>query len=484
MPSDLSPIRSDIPARLDALPWSRWHTFVVIALGITWVLDGLEVTLAGAVGSALKNPAALGLTDGQVGFSATCYLAGAVGGALLFGYATDRYGRKKLFFLTLILYVAATAATACSWNPHSYFVFRLLTGAGIGGEYAAINSAIDELIPARVRGHVDLLINATFWLGAALGSGVTLFLLNPARFAAGNGWRLAFGVGAVLGLVIVFLRHAVPESPRWLMIHGRQDEAERTVAEVERLARASAFEGETGDPPSHQLTEIYPRDHTPWADIFHVMFVEHPTRSLLGFTLMVTQAFFYNAVGFFTYTLILDRFFGVSPGRVSYYLLPFAIGNALGPIVLGRWFDVWGRKPMIIATYAGAGLLLAFTGVLFQRGQLTAVSMTLMFTGVFFIASCAASSAYLTVSEIFPLEMRGVAIAIFYALGTLIGGVAAPAIFGHLISSGSKEKLLAGFLVAALFMLIGAAAEAAFGVKAERQSLESISRPISSTRAA
>lgn len=475
-----SVIHTDIPARLDALPWSRWHTYIVIALGITWVLDGLEVTLAGAVGSALRDPRALGLSATQVGLSATWYLAGAVLGALVFGYATDRFGRRKLFFLTLILYVSATAATAFSWSATSYYVFRALTGAGIGGEYAAINSAIDELIPARVRGHVDLLINSTFWLGAALGSGATVFLLDPARLPVGVGWRLAYGIGAALGLFILFLREAVPESPRWLMIHGRKREADKIIGDVE----AAVMHHHT--PPSHdrRFTEIHQRAGSFWQDITHTLLVAHPARSLLGLTLMVAQAFFYNAVGFFTLALVLSEFYGVPPARVSFYLFPFALGNLLGPLTLGRLFDVVGRKPMIIATYALSGVLLALTGYLFERGLLSATMQVVSWTLIFFIASCAASSAYLTVSEIFPLELRAMAIAIFYALGTLVGGVAAPALFGHLIASGSRSRLFWGYLGAAALMLLAALCEAFFGVKAERKSLEEIAAPLSSTRPA
>jgi MFS family permease len=469
-------IRTDIPARLDALPWSRWHLMIVIALGITWVLDGLEVTLAGAVGSALKHPMALGLSDLQVGFSATCYLLGAVIGALVFGYATDRFGRRKLFFLTLIVYVSATAATAFSWNATSYFIFRALTGAGIGGEYAAINSAIDELIPARIRGHVDLLINSTFWIGAALGSGATLYLLNPEHLPPSTGWRFAYGLGAVLGVCILFLREAVPESPRWLIIHGRKGDADRIVNRVE----IAATQGQPQPATPHPLTYIHPRHHTPWRQIARTILVDHRRRSLLGLVLMSSQAFFYNAI-FFTYAIVLDKFYGIPASEVSYYLLPFALGNVLGPILLGRLFDVVGRKPMIIGTYAASGLLLAVTGLLFQQGLLTATTQTLAWSVIFFIASCAASSAYLTVSEIFPLELRAVAIAIFYAVGTFVGGVGAPSLFGRLIESGSRDQLLLGYLLGSFLMLIAAAFEAILGVKAERKSLEEIAAPLSST---
>ena len=462
---------------MDALPWSGWHWRIVTALGITWVLDGLEVTLAGAIGAVLKDPQSLRMTDQQVGLSATCYLIGAVTGALLFGYATDLFGRKKLFFITLALYVLATAATAFSWSPLSYFVFRALTGAGIGGEYAAINSAIDELIPARVRGQVDLIINSTFWLGAAFGSGATIFLLDTKYLSVNLGWRVAFAIGAVLGAGILLLRRAVPESPRWLMIHGHEDEADQTVSDIEQK---SGRERDVNE--DLKKTEIHPRKRTTMREIFHTMLVEHRRRSVLGLALMVAQAFFYNAI-FFTYALVLAKFYKVPADRVSIYIFPFAVGNILGPILLGKLFDSIGRKPMIVATYATSAVLLAITGFLFQRGVLTATTQTIAWTVIFFIASCAASSAYLTVSEVFPLELRALAISIFYAFGTLIGGVGAPALFGHLIGTGSRTNLLYGYLGGAALMIVGAACEAFLGVKAERQSLEAIAQPLSSKAA-
>lgn len=472
--TDRRVLHTDIPARMDALPFSRWHWMVVIALGITWVLDGLEVTLAGSVGAMLENPHTLRLTASQVGFSATCYLMGAVAGAILFGWATDRFGRKKLFFLTLALYVAAAAGTAISWSAWSYFFFRALTGAGIGGEYSAINSAIDELIPARVRGQADLAINSTFWLGAALGAGAGIYLFNPAHVAINLGWRFAFGIGAALGIVILFLRKAVPESPRWLMIHGRQAEAEEIISVVEKkVGHKNSEAGEL------KKTTIHPRRHTPWKQVFHSMLVDHRKRSILGLALMIAQAFFYNAI-FFTYALVLTKFYGVRAESVGLYVLPFAAGNLFGPILLGRLFDSVGRKTMISATYGLAGILLAITGFLFQQGLLTALTQTLCWSGIFFIASCAASSAYLTVSEVFPLELRAIAIAIFYAIGTLMGGVAAPSIFGKLIETGSRTNLLYGYLAGAFLMLTAAGVTVFYGVNAERQSLEDIAAPLSS----
>lgn len=469
-------IESDIPARLDRLPWSRWHWLVVIALGITWVLDGLEVTLAGAIGGVLKLHDTLGLSDAQVGASGTAYLIGAVAGALLFGYATDRLGRKRLFTITLLLYLTATALTACSWNFASYAVFRGLTGAGIGGEYSAINSAIDELIPARLRGRVDLIINASFWIGAALGAGGVVGLLQTGIVPVSIGWRLAFGIGAVLGLIIIFLRHALPESPRWLMIHGREDEAGAIIHQIERKVTANP---DSLSAPQSRI-RIVPRSHTPLAEVWHAIVVQHRRRSLLGLTLMASQAFFYNAI-FFTYALVLVRFYGLPPQNVGGYLLPFALGNFVGPLLLGHLFDTIGRKQMISLTYALSGILLAASGWMFREGLLTAHTQALAWTVIFFFASAAASSAYLTVSEIFPLEIRGLAIAVFYASGTLVGGVAAPYIFGVLIQSGSRTALFYGYLAGAAFMIFAAILEAIIGVKAEGKDLEGIARPLSAS---
>jgi MFS family permease len=471
-------VESDIPARLDRLPWSGFHWLVVIALGITWVLDGLEVTLAGALGAVLKRPDALGLSDAEVGASATCYLLGAVIGALGFGYATDRLGRKKLFTITLLLYLIATALTALSWNFFSYALFRALTGAGIGGEYSAINSAIDELIPARVRGRVDLIINGSFWIGAAIGAAATIGLLDSGVLPISIAWRLAFGIGALLGTVIIFLRHAIPESPRWLMIHGREHEAERVVAEIERRITSHP---EVLARPQTKI-RIRPRHHTPLREIWQAIYHEHRRRSLLGLALMTSQAFFYNAI-FFTYALVLVRFYDLPAQRVGLYLFPFALGNFFGPLVLGRFFDTIGRKQMISITYALSGVLLAISGWMFQQGLLTATTQAIWWTVIFFVASAAASSAYLTVSEIFPLEIRGFAIAIFYACGTFAGGVAAPFIFGLLIQTGSRTNLFYGYLGGAALMIAAGVIEAIIGVKAEGKELEEITRPLSAASA-
>ncbi len=469
-------VESYVPARLDRMPWSRWHWLIVVSLGATWILDGLEVTLAGSLGGILTRRETLGLTDTEVGATATCYLAGAVIGALLFGYGTDRFGRKKLFFITVAVYLIGTALSAFSWNFASYAFFRALTGAGIGGEYAAINSAIDELIPARVRGRVDLMINGSYWVGAALGSGATIILLDPNRFPIALGWRFAFAIGAALGLMVIFFRRWIPESPRWLMIHGRNAEAEEIVDQVERR-----FVSDPETLPAHDSppTRIQTRTHTPWREIWNAVVHKHRRRSFLGFVLMLTQAFFYNAI-FFTYALVLMRFYGVPEQRVGGYLLPFALGNVLGPIVLGNLFDTIGRRQMIAATYGVSGILLGLTGWLFHAGLLTAQTQTLAWMIIFFVASAAASSAYLTVSEIFPLEIRAFAIAIFYAVGTLTGGVGAPILFGWIIATGSSDALFIGYLVAAVLMIFGAIVELWIGVAAERRPLEDVATPLSS----
>ncbi len=467
-------IQSYVPARLDRLPWNRFHWLLVLALGATWILDGLEVTLAGSVGAILTHRSTLNLTTTQVGASATFYLIGAVLGAIGFGYATDRLGRKKLFFVTVAVYLIATAATAFSWNFASYAFFRALTGAGIGGEYAAINSAIDELIPARLRGRVALMINGSYWIGAALGAGATVWLLDPGRLPVWLGWRCAFGIGAVLGLVVIFFRRWIPESPRWLMIHGRNEEAERIVDDFERRIAPNELTPHTEAP-----TRIRTRTHTPWREIWNAIVHEHRRRAWLGFILMLTQAFFYNAI-FFTYPLVLMQFYGVPAENAGLYLLPFALGNVLGPFVIGHLFDTVGRKPMITATYVISGILLALTGWLFHAGMLTARTQTIAWMIIFFVASAAASSAYLTVSEIFPLEIRAFAIAVFYAIGTLAGGVGAPILFGWMIGTGSRTTLFLGYLVGAVLMIIGGITEAWLGVRAERRSLESVATPLSS----
>jgi MFS family permease len=467
-------IETNIPGRLDRLPWSRWHVLVVVALGITWLLDGLEGMLAGSLAGILKRPDTLGLSDADLGLSSTWYLVGAVLGALVFGYMTDRLGRKKLFSITLLVYLSATAATAFSWNFASFTLFRALTGAGIGGEYAAVNSAVDELIPGRVRGHVDLLVNATFWIGAAIGSGASLLLLDTGVLPLNFSWRLAFGIGASIGMVMLFLRRHVPESPRWLLIHGREAEANRIVGEIE----AQATEQHQQDLPAvDKKIAIFARKKIPLREIWDAMANQHRSRSVLGFVLMVTQAFFYNAV-LFTYGLVLLRYYNISGERLGLFLIPLALGNFLGPLTIGRLFDTVGRRIMISTTYIGSALLLAITAWLFKIGVLNAFTQALCWSATFFIASSAASAAYLTVSEIFPLEIRAIAISIFYAFGTLAGGALGPAIYGYIVGTGSRDLLVWGYLVGAAVMAIGGFTEVWLGVDAERKSLEDIARPL------
>jgi len=479
-------IETDVPARLDALPWGRFHTLVVTALGITWILDGLEVTLAGAVSGALKASPALRLTDAQVGLAASAYLAGAVLGALFFGWLTDRLGRKRLFSVTLGLYLAATAATAFSWDLWSFALFRFLTGAGIGGEYSAINSAIQELIPARYRGHTDLVINGSFWIGAALGAIGAVVLLDPGLLPEDMGWRVAFGLGAVLGLVILYLRRFLPESPRWLMVHGRVAEAEAIVAEIEsRLRGAPTRLGReaVGAPlgrDRHWTIRLHQRDKPiGFLDLARTLFRTYPRRATLGLVLMASQAFFYNAI-FFTYALVLGTFFGVLPEHVGLYLLPLAAGNFLGPLLLGRLFDTLGRRPMIAATYVAAGVALAISTVLFVNGVYDARGQAIAWSIVFFFASAAASSGYLTIGECFPLELRALTIALFYALGTAIGGIAGPVVFGTLIGTGERELIAAGYAFGAALMVAAGVVAWKLGVKAERTSLERVAAPICS----
>jgi MFS family permease len=472
-------VSTDIPARLDRLPWTRWHTMVVIALGITWLLDGLEGNLAGALAGILKRSDTLGMTDSQIGLGSTIYLLGAVAGAVGFGYATDRLGRKRLFSITLLLYLSATAATAFSWNFASFTFFRALTGAGIGGEYAAINSAVDELIPARVRGHVDLLINSTFWIGAALGSGVSLILLKPGVFPVNLGWRLAFGIGASIGCGILFMRRHVPESPRWLLLHNGKDEADKIVHEIEE----KAVEDPKSLPAPEGSLRLRVRQQTPWREIWQAMVYDHRRRSILGFCLMVTQAFFYTAITF-TYGLVLLRYYKVPAEKLGLYLVPLAIGNLCGPLLMGRLFDTVGRKKMIAGTYILSGFLLAIASWLFVRGMLTVATQTLAWAIVFFVASSAASSAYLTVSEIFPLEIRAFAIAIFYACGTFAGGAFGPALYGYLVGTGSRTMLFWGYMAGAVVMVLGGLSEVWLGVDAEGKSLESIAAPLASREGA
>jgi MFS family permease len=467
-------VETSIPARLDSLHWSGFHTRVVLALGITWILDGLEVTLAGALSGALKESPTLKFSNFDVGISNSAYLAGAVLGALGFGWLTDRIGRKKLFFITLAVYLTATAATALSWNVASYALFRFLTGAGIGGEYTAINSTIQELVPARYRGWTDLVINGSFWIGAAMGATSAIVLLDPHLIGPDLGWRLAYLTGAVLGLIVFVMRMWIPESPRWLIIHGYPERADAIVEEIER-----SVTGHVEDPRQHAWPKIRlrMRDHTPLREVARTLFTTYRQRSLVGLALMIAQAFFYNAI-FFTFALVLTAFYGIPADRIGWYILPFAAGNFLGPLLLGRLFDTLGRRVMITLTYGVSGLLLALSGYLFASGVWSAESQTIAWMVIFFFASPAASSAYLTVSENFPLEVRALAIAIFYSIGTGIGGVIGPALFGALIDTGSRESVFAGYLFGSGLMIGAAVIAWRYAISAERRTLESVAPPL------
>lgn len=471
--------RTNVPNRLDRLPWSRFHWLVIIALGIAWVLDGLEVTVVGSLSGALSDSPVLHLTGAQVGAAASAYLIGAVSGALFFGWLTDRLGRKKLFTVTVLVYLVATIACGLSWNFWSFAFFRLMTGAGIGGEYAAVNATIQELIPARRRGFTDLVVNGSFWLGAALGAVGAVAVLDPKIMPPEIGWRAAFVIGGLLGFIVLFLRQFLPESPRWLMTHGQPREAEAVVAAIE-----ARVERETGRPlPPVQPGFLTLRTDTrSWFGAgAKALVTTYRRQAWLGAALMAAQAFCYNAV-FFTYALILTRFYRVSSGDVGLFMLPFALGNFLGPLLLGRLFDTIGRRIMITATYAASGILMVATGWAFAQGWLDAQMQTLAWTVIFFVASAAASSAYLTVGESFPLEVRAIAIALFYAFGTGLGGVAGPALFGVLIDTGDRLSIFYGYLLGGALMVGAAIVAALLAANAERRALEDVAPPLSAVR--
>ena len=466
-------LETAIPARLDRLPWSPWHWRVVIALGVSWLLDGLEVTVVGSLGPALQRPDTLGLTASEIGWAASAYIGGAVLGALFFGRLADSLGRKRMFLVTLVVYLIATVCTALTFDIWSFAFCRFFTGFGIGGEYAAINSAIDELIPARVRGGVDLAINGTFWIGAAMGAALSIVLLEPSWLGAHYGWRLAFLLGGVLGFAILLVRRHVPESPRWLIRHGRSAEAEQVVAEIERQVSAARS-------PLPAVSERLSMRALPapgWLEIARLMATRYRQRAVLGLVLMASQALFYNAI-FFTYALVLAQFYDVPEQKVGYYIFPFALGNFLGPLILGRLFDSIGRRRMIAATYAIAGLGLIATGRAFAADALSATELSLCWSAIFFVASAAASSAYLTVSEVFPVEMRAISISLFYAAGTALGGFAGPPLYGAIIETGSRDALFGAYALAGVLMCAAAAVAAWIGVDAERKSLEQVCAPL------
>ncbi len=473
-------IETEIPARLDRLPWSSFHWRVVIGLGIVWILDGLEVTIIGFLAPTLTEPGSgIALTEGNIALAQSIYVAGACTGALFFGQLTDRFGRKRLFLITLSLYLLATVATAFATSPAWFLIARFFTGAGIGGEYSAINSAIDEMIPARARGRVDLIINGSFWLGAVAGGLLSLVLLQESLFALDIGWRLSFGLGALLGVGILIVRRHVPESPRWLFIHGREEEAERLVDSIEREVREDT--GQELEEPGDSI-EVRQRRSIPFREIARTVFTVYPKRAVLGFSLFIGQAFIYNAVTI-TLGLTLTTYLGVGENKVGLFYAVFAAGNFLGPLLLGRLFDTVGRRPMIAGTYLISAVMLAIVGILFNGEQFSDWGLTLALAATFFFASAGASSAYLTVSEVFPMEIRALAIAFFYAIGTAIGGITGPLVFQKLGETGDVEKVMLAYLIGAAVMAVGGIVELLIGVRAERQALEDIAKPITAEEA-
>jgi MFS family permease len=474
--ADNRTIRSLVPARMDRLPWARFHWMVVVGLGVSWILDGLEIQIIASAGFQDT----LHMNSAQVGLAGTIYLLGQVTGALIFGRLSDRLGRRKLFILTLFIYLLGSGIAGLSPNMWFLFVFRFFAGMGIGGEYAAINSAIDELIPSKYRGRVDIAINGTYWGGAALGAAANVFLLDPKLFDENWGWRIGFFIGPVLGLIIVFLRRHIPESPRWLMTHGYEEEAEKTVDAIEaRLAET----GHKVEPvPESKAITVSPPGRIPFSRVARVFIREYPKRTIVGLTMMITQSFLYNAI-FFTYALALQNFYGVDKSQTSWYFFPFAIGNLLGPLLLGHLFDTVGRRKMILITYGGSGLILALSAALFQADVLNATTQAVLWSAAFFLASAGASSAYLTVSEIFPLEVRSQAISYFFAIAQIAGAIA-PALFGALIGDGEQRgPITVGYFLGAGIMIIGGVVTFILGVDAERKSLETITDPISLVRA-
>jgi MFS family permease len=473
-------IETSIPARMDRLPWSRWHWLVVIGLGTVWILDGLQVTIVGSIASRLTEAdSGIHLSNTQVGIAGSVYIVGACLGALFFGYLAEVIGRKRLFMLTLGVFLAGSVLTAFAQGFAWFAVCRFITGAGIGGEYSAINSAVDELIPARVRGRVDLSINGSYWVGTAVGAMLSVVLLNTSIFAPDIGWRLAFALAAVLGIGILLVRRHVPESPRWLMVHGHEQEAEAIVRQIEEEVQR-----DTGEPLPEPRRRIRIRQRGPVTvgEITRTVVRRYPRRTVLGLSLFTGQAFLYNAI-FFTYALVLTKFYGVNSSHVGWYILPFAAGNFLGPLALGPLFDTIGRRPMISSTYILSGGLLALTAFLFRNGTLTAGTQTLLWTVIFFFASAGASAAYLTVSEIFPLETRPMAIAFFYAFGTALGGIIGPTLFGALIQSGRRSDLFWGYIIGAALMAAAGVVEMRIGVEAARRELEEIAAPLTAEEA-
>ncbi len=475
-------IKTRIPARLDRLPWSRFHWMIILGLGTAWILDGLEVNVVGSIsGRLFEHGSGTGLTSSDVsGWAASLYIAGACVGALVFGELTDRFGRKRLFMITLAIYLLGTVLTALTFSPAWFFVFRFITGMGIGGEYSAINSAIDELIPAHHRGRVDIGINGSYWLGGVGGALLAVVMLNTSIFPTDLGWRLSFVLGAVIGLAVLVVRKNVPESPRWLFIHGREQEAEEIVADIEQKVAESSGE-ELPEPPGNELT-VRQRRAIPLSTIIRSVVSLYPKRTVLGLSLFIGQAFIYNSV-LFGFGALMTKYFGVASGDIPYFIAVFAVGNFAGALLLGPLFDTIGRKPMIAGTYILSGLLLIVTGLLFKGHHLNEITFEVCICVVFFFASAGASAAYLTVSEVFPMETRALCIAVFYAIGTGIGGVIGPQVFNRLVETGSYVQVFYAFGLGAIMMILGGLAELVFGVKAERESLESIAQPLTAADA-
>jgi MFS family permease len=475
VPSDRQ-VESLVPARMDRLPWTKFHWSVVVGLGVAWILDGLEIQIVASAGFQKS----LDLSSSQVGLVASVYLIGEVVGAIVFGRLSDKLGRRKLFIITLIVYLAGSAVAGLSFSLWFLLIFRFVAGLGIGGEYAAINSAIDELIPSKYRGRIDIAINGTYWGGAALGAAANVFLLNENLFDVNVGWRIAFFIGPVLGLGIIYLRRHIPESPRWLMTHGREEEAEKTVDGIESRVEEDGVQLEKVDPA--KAITVTPSGSLPFLTIGRVFFRKYPKRAFVTLTMFVTQSFLYNAI-FFTYALVLQNFYHTGSSVTQFYFFPFAIGNLIGPLVLGHLFDVWGRRKMIFLTYGVSGAVLAVSAVFFSMGALDATTQTIFWCVSFFFASAGASSAYLTASEVFPLELRSQAISYFFAIGQIAGSVA-PLLYGSLVGDGTNRgPLTIGYFIGAGIMIFGGIVALIFGVDAERKSLEEIAEPLSAVAA-
>jgi MFS family permease len=475
------PIRSTIPVRLDRLRWTPFHTRLVIGLGTAWVLDGLSVTIASSVSGKLTQPNTLHLSTTQAASIGTLYLIGEVIGALVFGHLSDAFGRRKLFIWTLAIFLAGTTLTATvpaggAWVIYLYAT-RIVAGMGIGGEYSAINSAIDEMMPARYRGRTDVWLNGTYWLGAVIGTIATFLLLSLLPVAIG--WRITFLIGPALAVAILVVRRNLPESPRWLITHGHPQQAEQAISGIEEVARR---DGQRLDPvPNSRAITIKPERRFGYLTLLRVVFRQHPRRAVLGATLMITQSFLYNAI-FFTYALVLTKFYHITNNSVALYGLIFAAGNLAGPLLLGHLFDTVGRKRMIAGTYLLSGILLAISAWLFAAGLLNPAGQTLIWMVIFFFASAGTSAAYLTVSEIFPIEIRAEALAVFFAIAQ-IGGAVGPAFYGSLIGNGTDRASMAiGYLVGGGLMIIGGLTEVAFGIDAEGKSLESVATPLTEVR--